>query len=395
MLKYILHSVFIAAALTWSVRATAPELILPEEPVAPRPDARMLDIVDSYDAFLQEAIERGEAPGAAVAIVQNGSVLLTKGYGVRSLHERQPVDDRTVFRIASLSKSMAALLTGRLVEEELLHWNDPVISYLPDFRLRSQSQTERLELRHLLSHSTGLPYHTYSNLIEKGESTLSIMQRLTEVKLIAKEGRVYAYQNAAFSLIGEVIQAATGNSYQANMQQKVFNPLHMADASVTLEDFLANPNVAKPHKYLRQGQWRELPPSPKYYNAAPAGGVNASAQDMAQYLLAMLGNRPDVLSEEIRTELATPVVSTPIRNRYFRRWQGLRKSSYGLGWRIVELEDDTLLYHGGYVAGYRAEIAVSLRHGFGVCVLFNGGTGFASEAVPKFLELYRSGAPTL
>ena len=395
MLKYILHSVFIAAALTWSVRATAPELILPEEPVAPRPDARMLDIVDSYDAFLQEAIERGEAPGAAVAIVQNGSVLLTKGYGVRSLHERQPVDDRTVFRIASLSKSMAALLTGRLVEEELLHWNDPVISYLPDFRLRSQSQTERLELRHLLSHSTGLPYHTYSNLTEKGESTLSIMQRLTEVKLIAKEGRVYAYQNAAFSLIGEVIQAATGNSYQANMQQKVFNPLHMADASVTLEDFLANPNVAKPHKYLRQGQWRELPPSPKYYNAAPAGGVNASAQDMAQYLLAMLGNRPDVLSEEIRQDLATPVVSTPIRNRYFRRWQGLRKSSYGLGWRIVELEDDTLLYHGGYVAGYRAEIAVSLRHGFGVCVLFNGGTGFASEAVPKFLELYRSGAPTL
>ncbi|MBK8489955.1 MAG: beta-lactamase family protein [Saprospirales bacterium] len=388
MHKKILPFLFLPLALGFATQVTAPEMPLLGQADYSIPAPEILCEVESFDAFLEEAILHGAAPGAAVAIVANGKVLLSKGYGLQSIQHAEPVDAHTIFRIASLSKSFAAFLTGRLVEKEVLKWEDPVIQYLPDLCLLTDKQTETLQLVHLLSQTTGLPYHTYTNLIELGRTTEEIMPLLADVELIGDPGTVYSYQNSVFSLIGEVVKVATGLEYEENLQREVFGPLHMTDASASLDGFLHHPNAAMPHQASRAGSWRQLAPSPHYYNAAPAGGVNASATDMAHYLLAMLGNRPDILSAETLKKLGTPYIFSPIRWRYFHHWDHMKKAYYGLGWRVLDLgNEETLLYHGGYVAGYRAEIAVHPRDGWGICVMFNGAAGMADQCIPKFLEL--------
>ena len=387
MYKKLLQPLLLLLALTWSGELTAPELPASYSELAPvLPSRETLKAVDEFDQYIQQAVNQGQVPGAAVAIVQNGRVLLTKGYGRRSANKKDPVDAHTIFRIASLSKSFAAFLTSRLAEKAVLQLNDPVVKYLPDLCLKSDEQTKRLLLSNLLSHTTGFPYHTYTDLIELGKTIPEIMPLLGNVNLIGKEGTVYSYQNAVFSLIGEVISAATGHSYEENLQNEVFTPLGMADASVTLQGFLSNPNAAMPHQGSGYGHWRQLAPSPKYYNAAPAGGVNASAEDMAKYLLAMLGNRPDVISAESLSQLGEARIKTPVRYRYFNNWKNLDKVSYGLGWRVLDLgHGETILYHGGFVNGYRSEIAVFPKKGIGICVLFNSATDISDECIPKFL----------
>ncbi|MCB9282444.1 MAG: beta-lactamase family protein [Lewinellaceae bacterium] len=381
-------SFFLLLSLVLATNVTAPELPLADRNDYTPPSPETLCAVEDFDAFIEEAIQNGYAPGAAVAIVENGKVLLEKGYGLRSVRDGQPVDAHTIFRLASLSKSFAAFMTGRLVEKKILDWEDPVVQYLPDFCLQSDEQTEQLQIAHLLSHTTGLPYHTYTNMIELGRTTEEIIPLLANVEIIGKPGKVYSYQNSIFSVIGEVAKKATGLEYEANLKKEVFGPLRMTDASASLEGFLHHGNAAMPHKVVRSGVWRQVSPSPHYYNAAPAGGVNASAADMGEYLLAMLGNRPDVLSAETLKKLGTPYVYTPVRWRYFNNWKGLKKAYYGLGWRVLDMGNgETILYHGGFVNGYRAEIAVHPKEGWGICVMFNGAASMADQCIPKFLEL--------
>lgn len=366
----------------------APETILPSEAKISFPSAEAIEMAGAFDEFMQEAIDQGFAPGAAVAIVHNGWVLLQKGYGVQSIRNGAPVDEHTVFRIASLSKSIAGLLTGRMVQKGIVGWDDPVLKYLPDFCLQTDYHTQALQLRHLLSQASGLPYHAFTDQIEIGKSIPDIMPLLHDLELIGEPGEVYSYQNAVFSLIGEALQAATGLGYEENLQREVFGPLRMTDASASFSGFFAKGNAAMPHHINRAGVWQQLAPSPKYYNAAPAGGVNASASDMAQYLLAMLGQRPGVLSAETLDRLGMREVYSPVRYRYFRHWDNVEKVWYGLGWRVLDLSDgDTLLYHGGYVSGYRAEMAVHPEEGWGICVMFNAAAGMADQCVPRFMEL--------
>ena len=214
-----------------------------------------------------------------------------------------------------------------------------------------------------------------------------LLPLFSEVDLIGKPGSVYSYQNAVFSLIGEVIRNVSGKSYEQTLQDEVFGPLGMSDASASMDGFLAHTNAAMPHKGTGYGNWRQLAPSPKYYNAAPAGGVNASATDMARYMLAMLGNRPDVISRETLSQLGKPRIITPVRYRYFNNWKNLNKVYYGLGWRVLDMGNgENLLYHGGYVNGYRSEIALYPAKGIGICVLFNGASDISDECIPRFLE---------
>jgi beta-lactamase class C len=155
-----------------------------------------------------------------------------KGFGVREIGKKDPVDVNTVFRIASVSKCFASFLTGVLVEEKKLAWDDRVVKYVPGFSLSSAEETQKLTLRHVLSHSTGLPFHAYTNLVEDGHTLEEMLSRLKDVPLNGKVGEIYSYQNVAYSLIGEAIKSATGKSYEAWMVEKVFGPLDMENASI-------------------------------------------------------------------------------------------------------------------------------------------------------------------
>lgn len=340
------------------------------------------------DSFNQigKLLKDSKVPGTAVSIVYRDQVFI-RTFGVRSVKNRVPIDQHSVFRIASLSKSFAAVLTARLVKENKVRWNNHVKDYLPAFELADNEQTDRIQLWHLLSHTTGLPYHTYTNLVEAGIPTSKIIPQLKTVDLVGSEGTVYSYQNAPFSIIGEVHKVATGKSYERLLQEKIFDPLGMNDASTNRAAIHGRINTARPHKATKSG-WHETKISEKYYTAVPAGGVNASINDMSTYLRLLLGQFPEVLNNQDLERIFTPVINTPIKRRYFGKWPKVRSASYGLGWRILDYAGKKVSYHSGFVNSYKGEMAVSHEEQIGFCLLMNGAGREAKLTVPIFLDTY-------
>jgi beta-lactamase class C len=318
--------------------------------------------------------------------VKDSQIVFLRGYGVKIAGGRDSVDARTVFRIGSLSKGFAGVLTGILVQDSVLDWEEKVQKHFPEFTLRDRKQGARIRLWHLLSHTTGLPYHAYTNLIEQGYSIRKIVtEYFPKAPISGKEGEFYSYQNAAFCAIEEVVQGATGKTYAELLNEKIFRPAGMRTASADFVAIQVLDNKALPHFQTGYG-WRSEPISEGYYNSKAAGGVNASAADMGEWLKVLLGHRPDVVADTTLDRVFRPVVQTDKERRIFPHWMARDAASYAMGWRVLAQNGDTIVYHGGYVNGFKCEIALDRRAGIGVCMLFNAHSDLSRECVPAFFE---------
>ena len=353
------------------------------------------NLVKSYDTLIKASMESENIPGMAVAIVKDNRILFLKGYGVKEFGSTDSVDIHTVFRLGSVSKGFASVLAGILVEDKKINWDDNIIKYLPDFRLKDTSYSNHLSIRNVLSQTTGLPVHTYTDMLDYNVPYEQIKPLLAEIAPIAKPGQVYSYQNVAYSLIADVAKSATGNDYVTLVKNKIFIPLNMKDASLDYESMENDSDVAKPHVCIGSKKWKALKLNPRYYSAAPASGVNASISDMAQWLLALTGNYPEFISEKSLEETYTPQIRTLIKRHYRHNWKHLGNLYYGLGWRIFDYAGKKIVYHGGYVKGYRAEIAVDYEEKVGIVVLFNSACRLASTCIPSFWELYLDNTSTI
>ncbi|MCC5940412.1 MAG: beta-lactamase family protein [Balneolaceae bacterium] len=365
-----------------------------EEPV-PEPEEWVMDsstafFIEEFEQAFTEGLNNEQIPGAAVTIVKDGRVIYQKGFGVKERGKPEKVDEYTVFRLGSLSKGFASVLTGLLVEEDILSWDIPITNYLNDFRLNDPEQTERVQIRHLLSHTSGLPRHAYTNLLEDGLSLDQIIPRLESVPLVAREGTQHSYQNAAFSIIEKIVENQTNTSYNALLQEKLFEPLAMNRASYNYDGIINSGNNASPHLYASRAQGRvPVAINRRYYNAVSSGGVNASASDMGNWLLLLTGYYPEIISEETLNEIFTPIAT--IRNRRFSRyWDGVNESYYAKGWRVLDNHGQRIVYHGGYVNGYRSEVAFAPEDGLGISILVNTNSGYALEVIPYFFNHFKS-----
>ena len=344
----------------------------------------MLQMTTDYETFFRQLVADRNYPGAAFAIVRRNQVLHIATVGHTTAARKQPIDQQTTFRLASVSKPFAAELVGLLVEDGILSWDDPVVRYVPNFKIKDD--TAQIRIHHLLGQSTGLIPHAYDNLLEDGKSMVNIWQRMSNLPYICDPGKCYGYQNSVFSLVDPVVEKATQLDYGTLIEQRIFKPLNMTTASVGFEAFINNPNHAEPHA-RRNGQWKTVPVQPNYYRAAPAAGVNASILDMSKWLQAQLGSRPEILSPEMMGNLSKPRVKTR-REMYRKQWKTmLSEAHYGLGWRIYQLGDEQLVYHGGWVSGFRADVAFSLQHDIGIVVLLNAESSGISELTTRFWQM--------
>jgi len=367
------------------------------EPPKPVPDDAEWVMDESMARYLAEFEETFKAgmnekkiPGASIVIVKDGRVVFQKGFGVRENGKPQRVNEHTVFRLGSVSKGFASVLTGVLADEGIVSWDDPVTNYVKDFQLYDPGQTGRVRIRHLLSHTSGLPRHAYTNLVEDGLSMDRIIPRLREVPLIAKEGEQLAYQNATYSVIEKVLENQTESDFNELLQDKLFEPLSMNNASSTYEGIRNTKNKALPHVYVSRSRGRApISISRKYYNAVSSGGINASASDMGKWLLMLTGHHPNVISEKSLNQLSEPIATLNNR-RFSRHWDGVNRSYYGLGWRILDNHGQKIVYHGGYVNGYRSEIAFSPEDGTGICILINTSSSYPLEVIPDFFNHFKS-----
>ncbi len=352
-----------------------------------KPDPAFQKFLGDYEVYLRRLLEAEGVPGAAVAIVRDSSIALVKTYGLRARGRRDSVDAHTVFRVASLSKGFTGILASLLVQEGLLRWDEPAYEHVLDLHMKTEEYTREIQLIHLLSHSTGLPRHTFSNLLNMGMSYPMILQRLASVKPTHSVGSYHNYQNVAFSLSGDMMESVTGQRFHVLLKERIFAPLGMEDASATLADILADSNVAMPHKW-GGGSYVPTGIDPNYYEVVPAAGVNASISDMAQWLFMLLGNRPDFASDSLLSQAFHPFVEIPAGDRVLRNWENLETAHYAMGWRILQLPGIQVTGHSGYVNNYRSEIAFSREEKVGIVILTNAPNSTVGQAVPAFFDKY-------
>jgi beta-lactamase class C len=352
---------------------------------AAAPSARETDA--KFERFAAAVAGSEHIVGLAVAVVRDGQPTLIRTYGPRELGGSEPIDPQTIFRVASLSKGFATGLVAQLVAEGKLKLDAPAAAYAPDLELKDPRQLAKVTLENVMSHRLGLPPNAYDNLLEAGLSPARILRRLDEVKPICKVGECYGYQNVAFNILADAIEAADGRPVDQSMAARIFQPLGMNTASLGLEGLKVTGNWARPHRRRKGKSWRLVPVRERYYRLPAAAGINASIKDMTRWLAAQMGSAPEVLSPEMLSMLHKPRVETPGQKHRIRNFLTVKSAHYGLGWRIYDFEGETVISHTGSVDGYATQIAFLPDRKAGVVLLCNSRSQSFYTLAPAFLRL--------
>ncbi len=347
---------------------------------------------DEFARILDEA----GVPGGAFVVVHGNRIVHASSHGVRTGGEPDPVTVDTVFRLASVSKTFAGQLTALLVADGVLSWDEAVVDHIPELRFASPEHARQLRIRHLLGQSTGIVPNAYDNLLNANQGLDQILPRFAEVEPMCSPGSCYTYQNVLFALVEPAMERTTGRSYDQLLIDRVIEPLDMRNASVGINGYRSASDRASPHsRRFRGGPWQPTEVNENYYRVASAAGVNASAIDLGQWLIAQLGHRPEVIPPALIEELTTPQVRTA-RDLRRREWRDLLTDAhYGLGWRIYRAGEDEIYLHSGWVRGFVAEVAFSRDRQVGLGVVLNAESSALNEFTTGFWRQVLADRPAI
>lgn len=359
-------------------------------------------IPPGLDAHIAKVLASFDVPGVGVAIVKDGQILLSKGYGVKKMGENSPVDENTLFSIASNSKAFTGTALGMLVDQGKLKWEDRVIQHLPWFELSDPYVTQNLTVRDLLVHHSGLP--AYANdmlLFPPAQMTRKeLLLKLKDVPLAHDFRSVYAYDNILYLAAGEIVEQVSGLEWEAYVEQKIFAPLDMHNSISRFSTMRDQPNIAWAH--ARRGG--ELKVMDTFFDlnigdpGNPAGGIASSAADMAKWVKLHLDSgkinddnrlfKPAVTRELWKTIVPMPVSKEP-------EWlKPAQKHFYGyaLGFRTYDYRGYQVVGHGGLLTGFVSQIALLPQLDLGVAVLTNQLSSGAYWAIIHEILDYYMGA---
>ncbi len=356
---------------------------------APAAHAQLTKEALALNAFGAELDDASTAPdfvGLAVAVVKSGKVAMVKTYGVREAGGKDRITPDTVFRLASLSKGFAGTMAAIEEKSGKLDLNTKVASIVPQFQLRKPADTAAVTLEDILTHRTGLPPYAFDNMLEAGTAPLDILSKYKTVRPTCAPGDCFTYQNTAFNMISTAIEKVSGNSYAKEVQTFILDPLGMTRTSFGRQALTSSGNWARPHR--RNGiVWVPTDVKEPYYRVPAAGGMNSSINDMSHWLIAQMGERPEVLSPTVLIEVHRPRVDTPTETSRQRSLKTpVKKTEYGLGWRTFNYAGHTLITHSGGVEGYFAQIAWLPENHDGIVILANTRGTRAGKILPTWLD---------
>lgn len=341
--------------------------------------------LDQFLANTKTKATEQNVPGYSMVFVEEGQSPKFFNYGLTESNGAR-VDEYTLFRLASVSKTFTGGLTAKLVEQGKLDWQLSISELAPEFGF-DQSGKANITLEHLLTQSSGLVPNAYDNLIEANYSLNRILNELADLQPLCKPGECYTYQNALFGVLEHHFRK-NNVSYRRLLEKELLKPLNMRYTSVGKSPLESSSQWAKPHVMTRDKKWRKTKVSNNYYRFAPAAGINTNANDMGIWLKAMLGERPDVISPALVEDITTPKVRTK-REKWRKGWRGhVKDAHYGYGWRVYDFDGHKLNYHSGWVRGYRAEVAFSPETGAGFAILMNAESNVINEIGAEFWSSY-------
>lgn len=323
------------------------------------------------DAYVGQAVRDWEIAGLAIAVVQGDSVVFAKGYGVREVGKPEPVDPNTLFAIGSNTKLFTAVAAGMMVDEGKMQWDDPATKHLPSFQLHDAYVTREMTLRDLLSHRSGLGRRGdllwYGTEYDRGE----VLRRVRSLAPNTSFRSAYGYQNIMFLAAGEAVAAAAGRSWDEVIRERIFQPLGMARSNTSVRELQGDGNVARPHV---RTDGKLIPvPYRNIDNIAPAGSINSSAREMAEWVKMLLadGSYRDrkLLEPATLREITTP--HTIIRMPPDTLFPSVHFVTYGLGVVAQDYRGVKMLWHTGGIDGMLSLVGLIPEKKLGVVVLTN------------------------
>ncbi len=329
--------------------------------------------LSGFDQYVSRAVKEWNAAGLAVAVVKDGKILFERTYGVREVGKPDPVDTATIFSIASTTKAMTAAAVGMLVDEGKVSWDDPVTKFVPALQLYDPYVTRELTVRDLLTHRSGLNGTDFlwtTNDLTKEE----IYSRLRLVRPSYSLRSTFIYQNVVYALAGEVVEKASGMSWERFVESRIFLPLGMQRTFATKDLALRAGNIASPH--WRSGDTLTVIENTPTAGISPAGGVWSSIADMAKWTRFLLDSgtigNTRLIRRETFSELFTPQVVVP-SDEFYVTAQLTRPNwtTYGLGWYQHDYRGRMVNFHTGSLDGMVALIGLMPEKGLGVYVLAN------------------------
>lgn len=333
------------------------------------------------DARIQTMMADKTMEGLAIAVIENGRLSFVRGYGRTAPKDGEAVGAETIFRWASLSKTVAGTLSARLAHDGAFSLTDPLGKFDTSLRLPNDAQ-RTLTVEQLLSQRTGLPRNAYDGWLEGGRDPKAIRESLAAVPLLCPPGACHSYQNIAYDAIREVVEAATHRSYADEARQRLFVPLGMNSTTIGMEGLRTARHWARPS---RSG--RETPLAEAYYRLPAAAGVNSNILDLARWMQAQMGLARAVLPAGVLADIQRPRVNTsrPYGNSPLGR--SLEHPGYGLGMRSFTYKGHRLVGHSGAVSGYRSTMMFDPAAKTGVVMLWNSEASLPFKLQAEIFDL--------
>lgn len=323
-------------------------------------------LIRDVDSLVNSYLVNKDLPSAAVGIVHGQEIVYQKRI-VRGSHEIGETD-QSIYNIASVAKPFVATAILMLEEEGKINLEAPINKYLPDIELNSKF-TGSITIEHLLTHTSGLPStstatdYEYINVDTTDNALQNHINSLSKLKLKFKPGKKYSYSNVGYEILGQIIAAVSGLSFDEFMETRIFQPLQLTRTSYLLSNFQAQ-EIAQPHNAHPNRVTERFP-----YNRAfsPSGNLFTSIEDINRWMLfnlnkGRLGNFEPLPPEKFAL-LTTPRVPTE------------EDGSVGLSWFV----DKNLIFHDGLDLGYTALMVFFEKQRIGITVLINHQEGNCNE----------------
>lgn len=348
------------------------------------------------DVLAQNALDKFEVAGAAIAIVKDGKIIHSKGYGVKSATSQEKVNEHTQFAIASNTKAFTTMALALLVEDGKITWQDRVVEHIPEFTMYNPYVTENINIQDLLTHRSGLGLGMGDLMFFPDGANFTIDDLLSSFqyfKPVSAFRTKFDYDNLLYVVAGELVARVSGMTWEEFIQKRILDPLHMDNSYPSIYDIKDEGNLAMPHT-TAYGKLQVLPNFKKIINGA-AGGIYANVDDLCQWMLVLLNHGAygaqlqDTLFTEASQREIWKIHTTLEANqdpRYNSHFAG-----YGLGWFLTDTKGNMVVSHTGGLPGMLSKTVLIPDLNLGVVVLTNtepGGAAFFSTVSQTIVDSY-------
>ena len=325
--------------------------------------------LEGIDDVIENAMTEWQIPGLAIAVIKDGEVILAKGYGYRDLERQLPTTENTLFAIGSNTKSFTVTLLGMLADEGKFDWDEPVRTYMPDFKLYDEVASEHMTPRDLVTHRSGLPRHDalwYGSDLSRYE----LYKRLRYLEPNRDFRALYQYQNLMFMTAGILAEKLGDDTWENLVRTRIMDPLGMMRSNVSTNDMHPDTEDAALPYVLIEETVIKVP----YRNidaVGPAGSINSSVTEMIRYIQFHI-DQGKFEDEQLLSETSAAGMQMPhMAIQGTIQYDELGHAAYGMGLSVTSYRGEKVVQHGGGIDGFISAMSWMPRRKIGVMVVTN------------------------